>query len=299
MNETVCKIVADRIIKSLDQGIIPWRKPWCKVCDCAFSYATGAPYSLINQFLLEERKGEYLTYKQAKQAGGYVKKGAKSQQVVFWSMLRYDRDGNLLKQDDDCVDYKTIPYLRYYNVFHIDDCEGVKPKINENLPCGAKQNVDAETVIADYIRRTGLKVNRDEKSNKASYSTITDTVTIPLMEQFESTAEYYATIFHELVHSTGHPSRLNRLGIGTDTSEEKYSREELIAEIGSATIMATLGLESSEQFANSASYIQSWRDRIAEDNSLIVVATGRAEKALELIFGDTLTNKLCENNQAA
>ena len=301
MNEAICQIVAERVIQALDKGVVPWNKPWCDVCCSAVSYATGKSYSLLNQFLLG-RSGEYLTFQQAKRAGGCVKKGAKSSKVVFWSFLRYDENGRLIKSNNKDVEVaNTVPYLRYYNVFHIDDCDGIEAKIKEEMPCGAMTNYDVEAIIERYAKDNGLTLKREGKSNRACYGLLTDTVTIPMIEQFENTAEYYSTVFHELVHSTGHESRLNRfdlsdksqMSFGSDT----YSREELIAEIGAATIMATLGIETESQFANSVSYIGNWRNRIAEDNSLIVVAAGRAEKAIRMILGDSVSINVDENSE--
>lgn len=293
MNEVVCKLVSERIINALDEGVVPWRKRWVDVCDMAFSYSTKRPYSLLNQFLLGERAGEYLTFNQVKESGGSVKKGAKSQKVVFWKILKYKQD------DEDNVGEektKTVPLLKYYNVFHIDDCEGVKSRFTEEMPDVVKEERDAETVIDSYIKRENLTLERSNQCSRAFYSRTNDVVTIPAKEQFFSTAEYYATLFHELIHSTGHSKRLARHS-GKDKSfgygSESYSCEELVAEIGASILMTTLGIETDKQFKNSVAYIKGWRYAIAKDNSLIVTATGRAEKAVKYILG-TLDNNIEE-----
>ena len=287
-------MVAEKIIASLDKGVVPWQKSWAKVEDRAFSHATLRPYSLLNQFILDQ-PGEFLTFNQAKKEGGSVKKGAKSKPVVFWSFVE------LKKKTDDLDDEteadpisakprrRSIPILKYYRVFHLSDCEGITPKLTEeSLPCGASKHIDAEKLIRAYQEREGLKIVRDEKSNRAFYSLTKDAIKVPLIEQFENTSEYYSTLFHELIHSTGKSGRLNRfddLSGQATFGSETYSREELIAEIGSAALVSLMGLETPEQFGNSAAYVKGWRDRIAEDNSLIVTAAGRAEKAVQYILG--------------
>ena len=121
-------VITDRIIVQLEKGTIPWKKPWIGVGNSgAVSYSTGKPYSLLNQMLLEE-PGEYITFKQVQQAGGKVKKGAKSKMVVFWKSLekpQKDKAGNDVLDGDGKPLMKSIPYLQYFNVFHISDCEGV------------------------------------------------------------------------------------------------------------------------------------------------------------------------------
>ena len=107
--------ITNRIINQLEQGVIPWRKPWV-ACGAAISYATGKSYSLLNQMLLG-KAGEYLTFKQVQSAGGRVRKGEKSHMVVFWKFLTVE--------DEDTKEEKQVPLLRYYNVFHIDQCEGI------------------------------------------------------------------------------------------------------------------------------------------------------------------------------
>lgn len=289
MNQKICAMVSERIIESLDKGVIPWRKPWVGGLHLATSYVNQKPYSFLNQCLLED-PGEYITYKQAEAAGGHVKKGAKSHKVVFWSMLKYDEDGKLLKgakESEEKVD-RLIPYLKYWNVFHINDCEGIEPHKKEELPGGAEENRDAEQVITDYQTREKLTMKRDKISARACYNLFTDTITIPLMEQFEETAEYYSTIFHELVHSTGAKNRLNRFADNfsaqTSFGSKTYSKEELVAEMGAAFLVSYFGLETDGSFQNSTAYIKNWRDRIAEDNSLIITAAGRAEKAFNYIL---------------
>lgn len=267
--------VTNRIISQLEQGVIPWQKPWV-ASGAAISHSTGKPYSLLNQMLLG-RPGEYLTFKQCQQEGGKIKKGEKANMVVFWKWLDVE--------DEETKKIEKIPLLRYYNVFHIDQCEGIKLKYTEGLPCVAKPEEEAEKVIEGYISRSGVKL-RHEEGDRAYYSPGKDMITLPIIDQFISAAEYYSTAFHELTHSTGHESRLNRLSKVVCFGSEEYSKEELIAEIGSATLMTRTGFETKGSFNNSVSYIQSWLKALQNDKRMIVSAAGKAEKAVKLIMDD-------------
>ena len=281
----IYEAITNRIIDALEAGTIPWRKPWKGGCRYAISHSTGRPYSLLNQLMLGERPGEYLTWKQIHDEGGRVKKGAESQFVVFWKMIE--------KQDkDDPEQTKEIPFLRYFNVFHIDDCEGIEPKFttSEEPFTHADPIAHAEEVFADYIARSGVTF-RSAYQDRAYYRPSDDSINLPLIEQFQDAAEYYSTLFHEATHSTGHPSRLNRLTKIAGFGSEEYSKEELTAEIGAATILGTLGIETESSFANSAAYIDGWLHALKNDKKLIVSAAGRAEKAVRLILNEQPAEK--------
>ena len=124
-----------------------------------------------------------------------------------------------------------------------------------------------------------------QEGDRAFYRPSTDEVVLPIRKQFMSTAEYYSTVFHELTHSTGHASRLNRLTQAAFFGSEDYSKEELVAEIGAAALVNHVGLETSNSIRNSAAYIQNWLKVLRDDKRFIVSASGRAEKAVNLILG--------------
>ena len=273
----VYQIVTDRIIAELEKGCIPWVKPWTGVRTGAYSRATGKPYSLLNQMLLQ-KPGEYVTFKQAIEAGGSVRKGEKAQIVVFWKPLEVvekDKDGKPVK--------KMIPLLKHYSVFHIDQCENLKPRFASEDLKPADPIAEAEAILADYSSRSGCRIIH-ERQNKAFYRPSTDEIHLPLMEQFPQIAEYYSTAFHEAVHSTGHMSRLKRLTSPAWFGSEEYSKEELVAEMGAAILMNELGIETGGSFKNSAAYIQSWLRALRDDSKLVVLAAGKAEKAVKLIM---------------
>lgn len=278
----VYQIVTDRIIAELEKGVVPWAKPWTGLRSGAYSHSTGRPYSLLNQMLLG-KPGEYITWSQVKAEGGMVRKGEKSSVVVFWKM-------NKVKESDATTGEeveKLYPILRYFNVFHIDQCEGIEPKYKEEELTGPDPIESAEHISADYLTRSGVKLEH-VKGDRACYSPALDRVTLPLLEQFDSSAEYYSTLFHELGHSTGHKSRLDRFTSGAAAAfgGDDYGREELVAELTSACVLNTCGIETPHSFRNSAAYIASWLKAIRGDNRLVVSAAGKAEKAVSLIMGD-------------
>ena len=269
----IYKEVTDRIIAQMENGIIPWRKPWI-ASHQAVSHVTGKAYSLLNQMMLG-RAGEYVTFKQCQQEGGKVKKGEKASMVVFWKWVE--------TEDEETHEKKEVPFLRYYNVFHIDQCEGLKARYAETLPATADPNENAEVFINDYLFRSGVKLTH-ESGDRAYYQPAFDRVVLPCMEQFKETAEYYSTAFHELTHSTGHQSRLNRLDRTAFFGTEAYSKEELVAEIGAAALVNHAGLETAASFRNSTAYVQNWLNVLKNDKRFIISAAGKAEKAVNLIL---------------
>lgn len=272
-------MVTDRIITQLENGVIPWHKPWISAIGnrCgAYSGATGKPYSLLNQMLMEP--GEYWTFKQVQERGGKVKKGAKSSVVVFWKWLDVE------VETDGEKELKKIPFLKYYNVFNVNDCEGIERKYPEaQLPEAVNTDEKAEAIVNAYISGSGVKLEHHNQ-NRAFYRPATDSITLPTLEQFSNTSEYYSTAFHEMTHSTGHTSRLNRLVNTAHFGNEEYSKEELVAEIGAAALVNIAGLETESSFKNNAAYIQSWLKALKNDSKMIVSAASRAQKAVDLIM---------------
>lgn len=295
---SICEQVTKKLIALMEQGINPWRKPWSHCAeDVAISHTNGKPYSLLNQILLGFRSGEYLTFNQVKKEGGSVKKGAKSELVIFWQCGGFKKvekpEDDAEPDDEENGDEKKWitcrnPVLKYYRVFHIDDTEGIQPKYPQKEPeliSNINPIDNAENTANNYCSRSGVQLII-QKSNSAFYRPAVDSVTVPLREQFAEISEFYSTLFHELTHSTGHPSRLNRLAGGIHKANEKYSREELVAEIGAATCLSRLGIECKETEENSAAYLKSWARFISGDPKAFIVAAGKAEKAVSLIFGD-------------
>ena len=267
------KEITDRMIREMEAGVIPWRKPWM-AAGRVISHTTGKPYSLLNQMLLG-RPGEWLTFKQVQEEGGYVRKGEKASMVVFWKWLDV--------KDEETKEITQVPFLRYYNVFHIDQCKGISARHSAMAEHPAKADEAAEVIIADYVSREGVTLEHRE-GDAAYYQPSLDRIVLPLMKQFTETAKYYGTAFHEMVHSTGHMRRLARLDGTAHFGSETYSKEELIAEIGSAALIHHAGLETAGSFRNSAAYVQNWQGALKNDKRFIVSAAGKAEKAVNFIL---------------
>lgn len=267
--------VTERIIRQLEQGHIPWAKPWTGIQSGAFSGATGKPYSLLNQMLLS-KPGPYYTFTQIQKLGGSIRKGEKSQMVVFWKQIPVQEPDPLTGQTRETL----VPMLRYYNVFHADQCDGLPAAARS--PQSRPNHPEAEAIIDNYLRRSGVTLV-SRVSDEAYYSPARDRVVLPLKEQFRSMAEYYSTAFHELAHSTGHHSRLNRLHATARFGSNSYSKEELVAEISAAALMNHAGIETPGTFRNSTAYIQSWLAALKNDRRLIVTASSAASKAFDLI----------------
>lgn len=270
--------ITERIIATLEAGVIPWHKPWTGGSSGCISYSTGKPYSLLNHILLGGVSGEYVTFKQATLAGGHIRKGEKSKFIVFWKPY--------IKENPDTGEEETHFILRYYNVFHLDQCEGISPRwaVSVRPVSDLKPDAAADAIIQDYKDRSGITL-RITESDRAFYQPSTDTVVVPQISQYKELSEYYSTLFHELTHSTGHPSRLNRITDIAAFGSKQYSREELIGELGSAFLVNHCGLETSSSFHNSAGYVQGWLKALKNDKRLIVSAAGAAEKAVSLILG--------------
>lgn len=281
MKTDVYSLVTDRILSMLEEGQIPWQKPWSGTFDGAISRSTGKPYSLLNQMLLG-KEGEYLTFKEVQRLGGKIKKGSKGNMVVFFKQVAITESEK--NEDGEMVEKKkNIPLLRYYYVYHIDDCEGIEPKYNkEEVKSNLSPVKEAEKVLEDYYGRESVKLFV-EKSDRAYYSPSNDEVHIPLMEQYKIVEEYYSTAFHETAHSTGHESRLKR-EFGSFFGSDQYSKEELVAEMSAAYLCNYCGLDNEKAFRNSVGYIQSWSKALRSDKKLIVSAASKAEKAVKYIL---------------
>ena len=293
----VYQMVTDRIVAQLEQGLVPWHKPWTGVGledGGAVNYVSRKPYSMLNQMLLG-REGEYLTFKQIKERGGSIKKGAKAGVVVFFTTTTYTKREEVQEDGStetvNVVKEHLMPVLKYYNVFHIDDCEGIESKIKVEEDAGPKISPieSAEKVLNGYVEREKeLQFRNNIPTDRAYYSPTLDLISVPMLSQYEIAEEYYSTTFHEAVHSTMPENRCNRKSeqkLAAFGSED-YSREELVAEIGSAMLCNNVGIDCEKAFKNSVAYIQGWLKKLKDDNRMIVWAASRAEKAARYILGE-------------
>ena len=279
MKKDIYEMVTDRIIEQLEKGYIPWQKPWTGVHDGAYNRISNKPYSLLNQMLLS-KTGEYASFKQWTELGGHIRKGEKAEIVTFWKIQQIEEEN-----DNGEKIIKQLPLLRYYNVFHISQVEGVEPKsidLNELQPIE-----EAERIKTEYMQREHIKI-LEKVTDKAFYSPSLDYIQVPCKEQYQNIEEFYSTLFHEMTHSTGHKNRLDREDVKDCMyfGSENYSKEELCAELGSAFLINKLGIASSKSFNNSTAYIQSWLRVLKNDKKFIISASSRAEKAVKYILNE-------------
>jgi antirestriction protein ArdC len=268
---TVYQIVTEQIIQQLESGVAPWHKPW--TTEAPRNLVSGVPYHGINVFLLASHgfgSAYWLTYKQAIERGGNVRKGSKGSKVVFWKIGRRN-----VETDEETTEKKSF-VLRYYTVFNVEQCEGIAAP-GTSKPVNPIE--ECERIVSGMPNPPAMA-----QDARAWYRPSTDTVGMPSRSAFESSEAYYSTLFHELTHSTGHPSRLGREGIEKLNSfgSESYSKEELIAEMGAAMLAGIAGIER-KTLANSASYLKSWIDVLKSDSKMVVSAASQAQKAADYI----------------
>ena len=280
------QMVTDRIISELEAGYIPWHRPWCSVNAGAFNRVSGRQYSLLNQMLLKH-SGEYASFNQWTKLGGHIRKGERSEFVVFWKWQDED-DAETSDDEEDAAsdERKRHPILKFYRVFHISQVDGVEPLVEKQDLYDTDPIDEAERLFTGYVEREGIRLDQ-ELSNEAYYSPASDGIHLPCIQQYERAEEFYSTAFHEAIHSTGHETRLNRSGLqkvafGSDV----YSKEELVAEIGSACVMNMLGIETTTSFRNSAAYIQGWLKALRSDRRMVVSAASQSEKAVRFMLGE-------------
>ena|SRR2546422_847321 len=273
---SVYEIVTSRILAELEKGQVPWRKPWRTLPPA--NLISKKPYRGINVFLLAIQgygSQYWLTFNQAKQLGGNVRKGEHGTKIVFWKFDTFESE----TADGETEERKSA-FLRYYTVFNLEQTEGLKALLA--LP-PAFPIESAEEIVSGMPNAPAF-----EQDAQAAYIPSRDTVTMPSRAAFDSQAEYYSTLFHELTHSTGHAKRLAREGFDSPQKfgSESYSREELIAEMGSAMLCGIAGIEQAT-INNSAAYLQSWITRLKADSRLVVSAASAAQKAADYIRGES------------
>ena len=272
--------ITARIIEAIKAGTAPWQKPWD---------GSGAPcnaissrqYSGINAVTLamhglsmdKGRDPRWATFLQAKQQGWQIKKGAKGTRVILWKPFEARA-----KDDEENAEPKQVFLQRVFTVFHASQIDGISdyqlPVKNEIELCA-----EAERIIA----ASGAEIHYG--GDRGCYFPSDDIIQLPERERFYSSAGYYSTALHELIHWTGHKSRLNRKQNPNKYSSE-YAFEELVAEIGSMFISAATGIpQTEENFQNDTSYVATWLERMKDDPNVIFKAATEASKAADFILG--------------
>jgi antirestriction protein ArdC len=294
MSKDIYEIITERFIEQLKKGTVPWQKPWAGVQNIV----SKKPYRGINSLILggsDFQSPYWLTFKQAHDLGGNIKKGEKATPVIYYKLFE-KRDGNGALVLGSNGRPTRIPFIRWSNAFNLDQSEGIEPPVqtvvqNPMQPIEKAARIVQEAKICP-IYHTGFA---------AVYSPTEDVIRLPAQKTFRSPEAYYQTLFHEMTHSTGHASRLDREGVTLPIKfgSERYSKEELIAELGASFLSNEAGILNQVQFDNSAAYLGSWIEKFQNDPKMIFTASSQAQKSTDFILGMEQKESLAESQSPA
>ena len=277
MAEDIYEMVTNEIIERLEKGVIPWHRPW--VGDSKImNLATKTPYNGINVFLLGcsgYSSPYWMTYKQAQKGGGYVKRGEKGVTVIFWKIYTTE-------DRDDPDKTTTIPVLKYYKVFNTEQMEGIEAPEEEEKTREFNPIETCERIVKNYPDCPPI----EHKKQRACFSPSLNCINMPKPETFAAPDYYYQVLFHELTHSTGHKSKLNRSNSAFNMfGDENYSKEELVAEMGGCFLSSHAGIDYDKE--NSASYIAGWLRALKQrkNKKMLITAAAQAQKSTNFILG--------------
>ncbi len=271
--------VSARIVAELEAGAAPWIKPWSATpgANTPCNAVTNRPYSGCNVVLLWMAKAagyrtpRFLTFKQALELGGHVRKGERGTRVYFVKRLEV--------QDDADAPARLVPMMREYTVFNVDQCEDLPDSVTSSKPMRVR-NPDARDDLADqFLRSTGADIR--EGHGEAYYVAGRDFISMPAFEAFKGADHFYGTVFHELTHWTAHKSRLDR-DLKNRFGSRNYAGEELIAELGAAFLCAEFGFDGD---LRQAGYIGHWIELLKADKRAFFTACSQASKAADYLRG--------------
>mgnify|MGYP000964830601 CR=1 FL=1 len=293
MKRDMYQEVTDRIIALLEAGTVPWAKEWASIPGdgIPMNAISNRPYSGINVLLywISGSKGysqpRYLTYNQARAAGGHVRKGERGETVILYKPLKI--------KDKATQEEKTIPLIRGFTVFNVEQCEELPDNVINGKPVPARNKDERNSLADEFVKSTGADFR--EGKGAPMYVPSKDFITTPSFKAFNDAESYYATTFHELAHWTGHKNRLDRNmsgRFGTDS----YAMEELVAELTSAFLCAEFGFNKENR---SASYLASWIKVLKSDKKAIFSITSQAQKAADYLRGKALADEQEEMEEAA
>lgn len=273
--------VTDRILEQLKAGVVPWRKTWST--GLPKSLTTGKEYRGLNILLLGMTgytSRYWVTYREAQRLGGQVRKGERSTRICFWHW-RTPEDLVELRRKLGKAD--VAPCTCFTSaVFNVEQVDGIRRPDDDFPNPDANPLERAESLLAVMPDKPGIT---HTLTGSPCYRWQLDEIALPHLSQFESAAEYYTTLFHEVVHATGHPRRLNRKAQADGTDDERYSFEELVAEFGASFLSAFTGVSDPDSDALSASYIDGWAQVFQKDSRILVRAASTAQRAADYIRG--------------
>lgn len=277
----VYQTVTNQIITQLESGgLPPWVKPWREIGHSADPHnaVTKRPYSGVNTLLLwiaqsvnKWPTAGFLTFKQAAEAGGTVRKGEKGTHIVFVKPLTVKE-----KLEDGSEEDKSITMLKSYYVFNVAQCDGLPDRLT--APRKLAEPI-SDPAFDAWVKATGATIHFG--GSRACYSPSHDSIDMPLRVAFRSPGHYAATMLHELGHWTGHDSRLKRELHKGRFGNPEYAAEELVAELCSAFLCAELGIDGEGQ--QHAAYMASWLKALKDDKRFIFTAASSAQKAANFL----------------
>ena len=269
MSSKVMEIVTSKIIESLEQGTAPWHKSWKS--SRPRNLMSGKPYRGANALFTHPMvtgfsEPGFLTFNQINKMGATIRKGEKALPILFYG------------KSENKETKKEFRFCRFYKVWNTSQVEGVSS--SDETREDVEKNQTAEDMVEAWEDRPNIK----HGAWNPCYHPGSDQVYMPEQTSFSSDGEYYSTLFHELVHSTGNKKRLDRDMRPRMLSTHSYSKEELVAEIGSAVLCHHTGIEG--VIENQAAYCQSWLKALKDDRSFILKAAREADKAFRMIAGE-------------
>jgi antirestriction protein ArdC len=280
--------VSARIVTELERGAAPWVKPWSATAgmNTPCNAVTNRPYSGCNVVLLwmarasGYRAPRFVTYKQALELGGHVRKGEHGTRVYFVKQLQV-RD----KSSDDDSAARLIPMLREYTVFNVDQCENLPPRVITLANTKPRNPGQRDATVDEFLACSGANIR--EGSGDAYYRPTDDYISLPRFEDFKAASHFYATAFHELGHWTGHKSRLDR-DLRVRFGGQAYAAEELVAELCAAFLCAEFSIDGDIRHAG---YIQSWIGLLKHDCRAFFTACSKAQAAADYLRGLALRDR--------
>jgi antirestriction protein ArdC len=273
--------VSARIVAELERGAAPWVKPWSATAgaNTPCNAVTNRPYSGCNVILLWLARDRgwatprFLTFKQALETGGKVRKGEHGTKVFFVKQLQVkDREG-------EDAETRLIPMLREYTVFNVDQCDGLPDSIHAGKPLRVRNPDERHLLADDFVRASGADLR--EGHGEAYYAAGHDFISMPAFSAFKGADHFYNVAFHELTHWTGHKARLGR-DLKQRFGSRAYAAEELVAELGAAFLCAEFSIDGD---VRNSGYIKTWLDLLKSDKRAFFTACSKASQAADYLRG--------------
>jgi antirestriction protein ArdC len=269
--------ITGKIVAELKAGTRPWTQPWSQTpgLNVPCNAISGRPYSGVNTLLLWTTRSQgwpqpkFLTFRQAIECGGHVRKGEGGRHLVFVK--------DLTKRSAEEKESDIIRIIKSFVVFNISQCDHLPSRIT--APPKGPNREQRDVLIDDFIACTDAKIIERDTADEAFYDRDLDIIVLPAFTSFNGQTQYYATQFHELIHWTGHPCRLDR-ELGARFGAQARAAEELIAELGAAFLCAEFNING---FIPHAAYIESYLKLLSEDPKAIFTAASKAQAAVDFL----------------